>query len=122
MSQFMANSEHEHEHPADCSCGCGGHQFHEAFEDLDLEEAMVTMVDQDTGEEFTFILADEFEFDGHVYCLLLTMDEEPSAVYVRVEEMEDGTEGFVSLEDDEYDRVDEEYSRLCEEEANQEEA
>ena len=38
-------------------------------------------------------------------------------MFVRVEEQEDGTEGFVSLEDDEFDRVAEEYDRLCELEA-----
>ncbi len=99
-------------HDANCDCGCG----HDHGDLTDEEgEALITMVDQDSGEEFQFILADEFDFEDEVYCLLLTVDEEdPSAIFVRVETMEDGSEGFVSLEDDEFDRVAEEYDRLCE--------
>lgn len=114
LNQFFRADDTEKE---TCSCGCGHDHDHDA-EDLELTESLITMVDQETGEEYDFIMADDFEFEGQVYCLLLTVDEEEqSAVFVRVEEQEDGSEGFVSLEDDEFDRVAEEYDRLCELEA-----
>ena len=78
------------------------------------ELALVTMVDQETGEEFEFEIADEFDFDGEIYLVLLTTDEDPEAVFVRVVTQEDGTEALESLSDDEFDRVAEEYDRLCE--------
>lgn len=97
---------------------CGADCSHE---DFDLEDAIITMVDQETGEEYDFIMADEFEFDGEVYCLLMTTDsDEPSALFVRVVEGEDGVETYESLEDDEFDRVAEEYDRLCELEGTEE--
>ena len=74
------------------------------------------MVDEETGEEYEFIQVDEFDFEDNIYCLLLPAeDEEIGAVFVRVEETEDGSETLISLEEDEFDRVFEEYERLCEE-------
>ena len=107
LNQFFCADETDKE---TCSCGCGhDHDHDQDTDDLELTESLITMVDQETGEEYDFIMADDFEFEGQVYCLLLTVDEEEqSAVFVRVEEQEDGTEGFVSLEDDEFDRVAEE--------------
>lgn len=83
------------------------------FDGFDFEDSKITMVDENTGEEFEFIIADDFDFDGEVYCVLITTDEEPEAVFVKVTEMEDGTEGFMSLDEDEFDKVSAEYDRLC---------
>ncbi|HHX37183.1 MAG TPA: DUF1292 domain-containing protein [Clostridiaceae bacterium] len=86
------------------------------LEEFDGELIKITMVDEDTGEEYEFIQVDEFEFEDNLYCLLLPLeDEELGAVFVRVAETEDGSETLVSLEEDEFDRVFEEYDRLCEE-------
>jgi hypothetical protein len=75
------------------------------------------MVDGETGEEYSFILADDFSFEEEHYCVLITTDEqEPEMVITKVVELEDGTEGLVSLTDEDYDRVYAEYERLCEEE------
>ncbi len=87
-------------------------QAHE--HELDEDVALVTMVDQETGEEFEFEIADEFDFEGEIYLVLLTTDEDPEAVFVRVVTQEDGTEALESLSDEEFDRVAEEYDRLCE--------
>jgi len=56
--------------------------------------------------------------------VLITADEdeeEPEMVITRVVTMDDGTEGLMSLDDDEYDRVYAEYERLCEEDEEDEE-
>jgi uncharacterized protein YrzB (UPF0473 family) len=90
------------------ACGCG----HDHDED---DSALVTMVDEETGEEYTFEMVDSIELDGETYCLLATVEDEPEAVFVKVVTMEDGTEGLMSLEDDEFDRVSEAYDRMIEE-------
>ncbi|MBP1757619.1 MAG: hypothetical protein H6Q62_475 [Firmicutes bacterium] len=95
----------------DEACGCGHDHDHEHG------NGIITMVDGETGQEYTFILADDFAFEDEHYCVLITTDEqEPEMVITKVVELEDGTEGLVSLTDEEYDRVFAEYERLCEEE------
>lgn len=111
---------------AGCS-GCGSHEEeghvhdhtcnHDHEHDHEHGNGIITMVDGETGEEYTFILADDFAYEDDHYCVLITTDEqEPEMVITKVVELEDGTEGLVSLTDDEYDRVFAEYERLCEEE------
>lgn len=77
----------------------------------------ITMTDMDTHEDFSFVLVDDFAFDGAHYCVLVTADEtvDPEMVITRVVTLEDGTEGLMSLADDEFERVFEAYDRLCEE-------
>ena len=86
----------------------------EMDEDDDASE-IITMVDEETGEEYKFMIADDFEFEDEVYCVLVTLEEDPQAVIVRVVTLDDESEGFESLEDDEFDRVSAEYDRICEE-------
>ncbi len=96
---------------SDCGDDCGHDHDHEHG------NGIITMVDGETGQEYTFVLADDFAFEDDHYCVLITTDEqEPEMVITRVVELEDGTEGLESLTDDEYDRVYAEYERLCEEE------
>lgn len=100
------HSHHDHEHH--------DHDHHHHHHD-DEEPAVITMVDEETNEEFEFIIADDFEFEGEVYCVLVTQDEDPEAVIVRVVTLDDGSEGFQSLDDEEFDRVAAEYDRLVDE-------
>ena len=97
--------DHDHDHDHN----------HEHDHDEEFGSATVTMVDQETGEEFTFEMVDSLELDGETYCLLATVSDEPEAIFVRVVTLEDGTEGLLSLEEDEFDRVAEAYDRLLEE-------
>lgn len=101
-----------------CSCGCDcGHEH-------DHGSGVITMTDTETGEEYSFVLADDFVYQDEHYCVLITADEdeeEPEMVITRVVTMDDGTEGLMSLDDDEYDRVYAEYERLCEEDEEDEE-
>lgn len=85
---------------------------------------VITMTDMDTQEDFSFVLVDDFAYDGAHYCVLVTADEsvEPEMVITRVVTLEDGSEGLMSLDDDEFERVFEAYDRLCEEEDDDEEA
>lgn len=93
-------------------------------EDQDELGPVVLMEDEETGEEFEFIIADTFDYDGKLYSVLLSTDEgdeEEAAIFVRMEEGEDGEENFVSLEDDEFDEVYEAYSKIIEEDLENEE-
>lgn len=109
------HSHHDHHH----THAHGDHHHHDHDHDHDhdeeLESVVITMVDEETNEEYEFVIADDFEFEGEVYCVLVTQEDDPEAVIVRVVTMEDGTEGFQSLDDDEFDRVAAEYDRLVEE-------
>jgi hypothetical protein len=100
----------------DCGCDCGG-------EDNDQGDSIITMTDTETGEEYSFVIADDFAFEDEHYCVLVTMDDEtePEMVITKVVTLEDGTEGLMSLDDSEYDRVYAEYERLCEEDTDEDE-
>ena len=105
-----------------CGCGCGG-SCDCCGDEQDHGEGVITMTDTETGEEYSFIIADDFAFDDEHYCVLVSADDskEPEMVIARVVTMEDGTEGLMSLDDAEYDRVYAEYERLCEEEDDENE-
>ncbi len=97
-----------------CGCGCG---------EQGAGEGVITMTDTETGEEYSFIIADDFAIGDDHYCVLVTMDEkDPELVITKVVTLEDGSEGLMSLDDEEYDRVYAEYERLCEEEEGDEDA
>jgi len=107
---------HHHEHGCEGCEGCGGHHHH-GDEDgaFSEEQAVITMVDAETGEEYQFALVDDFAFKGNSYCVLVTIDdEEPELVITKVSEV-DGEEVLMSLEESEEDEVYSEYDRLCEE-------
>lgn len=96
-----------------CSCGCSDHDHD--HHDEELGESIVTMVDEETGEEYQFTIVDDFDFEGEMYCVLLTREEEPEALIVKVVSDDEDNDYFMSLEDEEYDRVAAEYERILEE-------
>ena len=102
---------------ADC-CGCGHDHDHDHG---DEGSALITMVDEETGEEYTFEMVDSIEFEGETYCLLATVDEEPEAVFVKVVTADDGTESLMSLDDDEFDRVAAAYDSMIDDEDDEDE-
>ncbi|MDD2392610.1 MAG: DUF1292 domain-containing protein [Eubacteriales bacterium] len=102
--------DHDDEHCCDdedcCECGA---------EDLD-GETTITMTDAE-GNEYEFMLFDEFDYNEETYLLLMTIDdEEPELVIVKVVEGDDENDSLISVDEDEYDEVFAEYQRLCEEE------
>jgi len=113
------NCGHEHEEAEVSSCGCDC----DCCDDGGAGESVITMTDTETGEEYSFVIADDFAYEDEHYCVLVTMDDEsePEMIITRVVTMEDGTEGLMSLDDSEYDRVYAEYERICEEETDEDE-
>jgi hypothetical protein len=109
---------HDHAEAESCSCGCDN-----CGEGDNQGNSVITMTDTETGEEYTFTLADDFVFEDEHYCVLVTLDEEndPEMIITRVVTMEDGSEGLMSLDDAEYDRVYAEYERICEEDTDEDE-
>jgi len=110
---------HDHEESeksCECDCGCCG-------EENEQGDSIITMTDTETGEEYQFVIADDFAFEDEHYCVLVTMDNEadPEMIITKVVTMEDGSEGLMSLDDSEYDRIYAEYERLCEEDADEDE-
>lgn len=93
-----------------CQFDCDGNEENCCYDD----EAIITMVDADTGEEYQFALVDDFEYKDQSYCVLVTLDEEePEMVITKVVPTDDGEEGLMSLDEAEADEVYEEYDRLC---------
>ncbi len=97
-------------------------------EELLIDEgSLVVMEDTETGEEYTFELVDQFEFEDNVYCVLLTaIDDEDNEnfgewVITRIVEEEGGEISLMSLDEDENDRVYDEYDRLLDAYAENEE-
>jgi len=101
----------------DCGCGCShGECSDDCSAEGSEEQAIITMVDAETGEEYQFAVVDDFEFKNQAYCVLVTVDEEePELVITKVVQLEGDEEGLMSLDEDEADEVYAEYDRLCEE-------
>ncbi len=102
----------------DCGCGCGHDEGNDdcTHDGVGEEQAIITMVDAESGEEYQFSVVDDFEFKGQAYCVLVTVDEEePELVITKVVQLEGDEEGLMSLDEDEADEIYAEYDRLCEE-------
>jgi len=101
----------------DCDCGHEGCEANNTEEGCSCEDqAIITMVDAESGEEYQFAVVDDFEFKNQAYCVLLTVDEEePELVITKVVQLDDGEEGLMSLDEEESDEIYAEYDRLCEE-------
>lgn len=99
----------------------------ELEEDFLDEGALIVMEDTETGEEYSFEMVDQFEFEGNVYCVLLTVIEDEDDenygewVITRIVEEENGEVCLMSLDEDENDKVYDEYDRLLEEYAETDE-
>lgn len=79
-----------------------------------LTTSTVTLTDCETGEDFQYYVAYEFPYENEYYYVLVSVDEdEPEALFARSVKLEDGTEGFETLGDDEFEKVAAEYERLC---------
>lgn len=79
-----------------------------------LTTSTVTLTDCETGEDFQYYVAYEFPYENEYYYVLVSVDaDEPEALFARSVKLEDGTEGFETLGDDEFEKVAAEYERLC---------
>ncbi len=89
------------------------------FETCPNEEAdVVTLVDEETGEQFQFILVDNFDYKNKKYCVLVTLDDEDTEMIIAEEVTdENGEISIVTLgdEDKEVDEIYDYYDSLCDE-------
>ncbi len=87
----------------------------EEFLDDDMDN-VVTLKDEETGEEFQFAYIDNFDFNDKKYAVLLTMDEEdPEMVIFEEIEDADGEITIASLDEADEDAVYDYYDSLCDE-------
>ncbi|MCR5617161.1 MAG: DUF1292 domain-containing protein [Clostridiales bacterium] len=85
------------------------------FVDDDMDN-VITLKDEETGEEFEFAYIDNFEFNDKKYCVLLTMDDEdPEMVIFEEIEDENGEITISSLDEKDEDPVYDYYDSLCDE-------
>lgn len=71
----------------------------------DLESSTVILEDSETGEEFTFYMLDDFEFENEIYAFMLNVEEEPEAIFAKVINEADGSMNFQSITGEEFNRV-----------------
>ena len=83
-------------------------------EDDDMDN-VVTLKDEETGEEFEFAYVDNFEYEGKSYCVLLTLEEDPEMVIFRELEDDNGEITIESLDEAEEDPIYDYYDSLCDE-------
>ncbi|HZK28698.1 MAG TPA: DUF1292 domain-containing protein [Clostridia bacterium] len=107
---YMAQDEH------DCS-GC-----EECDDELFDEDAYVVLTDTETGEDYSFIMADTFSHNGEDYCVLVdpadSDEDEMSLFFMKFVIGDDGEEVIVGLDDDEDERVYEAYQALLNDECD----
>jgi uncharacterized protein YrzB (UPF0473 family) len=66
------------------------------------ESNIITLTDEETGEDVAFVLLDEAELDGKRYFALVEADDEEATEYVILAVTEDGDDLLLdSIEDDE---------------------
>lgn len=87
------------------------------------DENIITMVDEETGEEIELQLIDGFEKDDRNFAVFLTMAEnDEDAELVILEEIDEGEEVLLqSLEEGEEDEIFDYYDALCEEDLAEDE-
>ena len=76
-------------------------------ENTNEEDMIVTLIDEETGEEIDFIYADRFEINGSAYAVLLTdVENEEDTEMVIMEEIEEGDDILLqSLSEDKEDII-----------------
>lgn len=107
------------------ACGCGHHNHdHEADDELDDdfdEDITVEIEDPDTGETFEFYMADQFEFEGQTYAVLVNEGkDEDEYVIGRMVDGDDGDAYIETLGEDEEDAIYDAYEEILEEYFNEE--
>ena len=88
-------------------------------EELDI----VTLIDEETGEEMQFALVDGFDYKDRSFAVLITVeekeDESEMLILEKVEE-DGGDVMLASLSEEEEDEIYDYYDQLCDEEFDDE--
>ena len=95
----------------DCDMNCEGCSGCDEFDD----ESIIKLTDEETGETFEFVYADNFEFENKTYAVLLTLDDEPEMVIAEEITGEDGEIAIQTLDEDEADPIYDYYDSLLDE-------
>ncbi len=80
----------------------------EILENNETEEPTIIELEDDDGQKISFELLDYIEYDGSAYIVLLPEDDEDDdgqVVILEVEEYDDDTEGYVSVDDDMVEKI-----------------
>ena len=108
-----------------CDCGCGRHAHDhdelddELLDDFD-EDITVEIEDPDTGETFEFYMADQFEFEGQTYAVLVNEgQDEDEYVIGRMIDGDDGDAYIETLGEEEEDAIYDAYEEILEEYFNE---
>ena len=73
----------------------------EMMQDMDNEGALITLTDEE-GNEVEFEFLDVVEYEGEEYIVLIENDEDADEVVIlKINTIDDETEDYVSIEDDE---------------------
>ena len=78
---------------------------------------IITLIDEETNEEFQMAVIDAFDYKDKKYAVLITIDDEEEADMVIAEEIEneDGSLSIETLDDAVADEIYDYYDELCEE-------
>jgi len=108
-----------HSSADDGDFGCCEPSCYEGDGEFFDEDDFVVLTDTETGEEYPFILVENFEFEGEDYCVLIDPDdleeEEVSLFFMKLVESEDGEEVLTGLDEDEDERVFAAYEKYMDE-------
>lgn len=115
MKSLHQNFFHEDKGCPECG-GCHDTSCH-GDEMLSDEDAIIELVDPESGETFEFYYADNFDFNGESFCVLVTMDEdEPEYLIARLVDDPSGDVMVETLtEEDDIDAIYDAYDALLEE-------
>ncbi len=104
---------------ADDKCSGCESECYEGDGDFFDEDEYVVLTDTETGEEFSFVLVDNFDFEGESYCVLIDPEdideEEVSLFFMKLVESDDGEDVLVGLDEDEDERVFAAYEKFMDE-------
>lgn len=82
-----------------------------------MEDLETVVFRDENGDEVEFQVLDYIEVNGQEYVIVAMPDDDDEAFILRVETGDDGTETYVTIEDDdEWDTVAEAYEELLEQE------
>jgi uncharacterized protein YrzB (UPF0473 family) len=78
---------------------------------------LITLVDEETGEEFEMAVVDGFEYKDRQFVVLVTVDDEEEAEMVIAEKIDeaDGSISIQTVGEDEEDEIYDYYDELCDE-------
>ena len=111
MHPFFDHDDHQ--------CGdphCDHDHDHFADDDIEESDPILELEDPDTGETFSFFLADQFDFEDEEYAVLVPDDEDAEEYFIARMGFDDNDEAYIeTLADDEIDKIYDAYEQILDE-------